>query len=63
MKTTLNSGMDWGEFALVYIDPATRDGMLFLTNGGNGVKVAMEALDLFDHDSPVAAFGREQMRK
>jgi len=58
-----NSGMDWGEFALVYIDPVTRNGMLLFTNGGNGVRVAMDALAIFDFDSPVAAYGRAQMRK
>lgn len=58
-----NSGMDWGEFALVYIDAKTRDGMLFFVNGGNGVPVVMDAMALLDADSPVAAFGRAQMRQ
>ncbi len=57
-----NSGMDWGEFALVYFDAASGDGMVYLVNGGNGVPVVMEAMEMFDPASPVLAFGRAQMR-
>ncbi len=56
-----NSGNDWGEFAIVYIEPATGDGMIIFVNGGNGVPVAMDAMALLDPDSLVAAFGRAQM--
>jgi len=56
-----NSGNDWGEFAIVYIEPATGDGMVIFVNGGNGVPVAMDAIALLDPDSLVAAFGRAQM--
>jgi CubicO group peptidase (beta-lactamase class C family) len=56
-----NSGNDWGEFAIVYIEPATGDGMVIFVNGGNGVPVAMDAMALLDPDSLVAAFGRAQM--
>ena len=58
-----NSGNDWGEFAIVYIEPATGDGMIIFVNGGNGVPVAMDAMALLDPDSLVAAFGRAQMRR
>lgn len=54
------SGMDWGEFALVYFDAATGDGMLYFVNGGNGVPVVMDAMEIFDPTSPVLAFGRAQ---
>lgn len=57
-----NSGMDWGEFALVYFDAASGDGMLYFVNGGNGVPVVMEAMEMFDPASPVLAFGRAQMK-
>lgn len=57
-----NSGMDWGEFALVYFDAATGDGMVYMVNGGNGVPVVMDAMELFDPASPVLAFGRAQMK-
>jgi CubicO group peptidase (beta-lactamase class C family) len=56
-----NSGNDWGEFAIVYIEPVTGDGMVIFVNGGNGVPVAMDAMALLDPDSLVAAFGRAQM--
>jgi CubicO group peptidase (beta-lactamase class C family) len=56
-----NSGNDWGEFAIVYMDVATRDGMVIFVNGGNGVPVAMDAMALLDPGSLVAAFGRAQM--
>jgi CubicO group peptidase (beta-lactamase class C family) len=56
-----NSGNDWGEFAIVYIEPATGNGMIIFVNGGNGVPVAMDAMALLDPDSLVAAFGRAQM--
>lgn len=58
-----NSGNDWGEFAIVYIEPATGDGIVIFVNGGNGVPVAMDAMALLDPDSLVAAFGRAQMRR
>ena len=60
-KILSNSGNDWGEFAIVYIAPATGDGMVIFVNGGNGVPVAMDAMALLDPDSLVAAFGRAQM--
>jgi CubicO group peptidase (beta-lactamase class C family) len=60
-KILSNSGNDWGEFAIVYIEPATGDGMVIFVNGGNGVPVAMDAMALLDPDSLVAAFGRAQM--
>ena len=56
-----NSGNDWGEFAIVYIEPATGDGMVIFVNGGNGVPVAMDAMALLDPGSLVAALGRAQM--
>jgi CubicO group peptidase (beta-lactamase class C family) len=55
-----NSGNDWGEFALVYIESATRNGIVIFVNGGNGVPVAMDAMALLDEGSLVAAFGRAQ---
>jgi len=58
-----NSGNDWGEFAMVYIVPATRNGLVVFVNGGNGVPVAMDAMALVDPTSLVAAFGRAQMGK
>ncbi len=57
-----NSGMDWGEFALVYFDAATGNGMVYMVNGGNGVPVVMDAMELFDPASSVLAFGRAQMK-
>jgi CubicO group peptidase (beta-lactamase class C family) len=58
-----NSGNDWGEFAMVYIELATRNGLIIFVNGGNGVPVAMDAMALVDPTSLVAAFGRAQMGK
>jgi CubicO group peptidase (beta-lactamase class C family) len=59
-KIVSNSGNDWGEFAIVYIEPATGNGMVIFVNGGNGVPVAMDAMALLDPDSLIAAFGRAQ---
>jgi len=58
-----NSGNDWGEFAMVHIEPATRNGLVVFVKGGNGVPVAMDAMALVDPTSLVAAFGRAQMGK
>lgn len=58
-----NTGNDWGEFAIVYIEPATRDGLVIFVNGGNGVPVAMDAMAMVDPLSLVAAFGRAQRGK
>jgi CubicO group peptidase (beta-lactamase class C family) len=60
-KILSNSGNDWGEFAIVYIEPATGNGMVIFVNGGNGVPVAMDAMALLDPDSLIAAFGRAQV--
>ena len=58
-----NTGNDWGEFAMVYIEPATGNGLVIFVNGGNGVPVVMDAMAMVDPASMVAAFGRAQMGK
>ncbi len=51
-----HGGDDWGEHGLAYFYPSTKDGYVVMINGGNGRYAEIDAIDLLDDRSPIAAF-------
>lgn len=53
-----HGGNDWGESGWAYFYPETGDGVVVLTNGGNGFRVLFDALDLIDDKQLLTAWFR-----
>lgn len=49
-----HGGTDFGEHAMVYFVPETRQGVVIFVNGGNGTFVALDILDLLEERHPLA---------
>lgn len=49
-----HGGTDFGEHAMVYFVPETRDGVVLFINGGNGTLLALDILDLLEEPHPLA---------
>ena len=49
-----HGGTDFGEHAMVYFVPETRQGVVIFVNGGNGTFVALDILDLIEERHPLA---------
>jgi CubicO group peptidase (beta-lactamase class C family) len=50
----LHSGADHGEKTMAFYIAERREGAVLLTNGANGMKVIMQAIDLLVHDTRLA---------
>lgn len=57
----MHSGVDWGESTLAFYFAESHDGAVILTNGANGMQVAIRAMDLLFPDSQLAADARGHM--
>lgn len=53
-----HGGNDSDEHAIGYVDPATGDGALVLTNGASGIFVLLDVLDLIDERPAIVDFYR-----
>lgn len=53
-----HGGTDFGEHAMVYFVPETREGVVIFVNGGNGTFVALDILDLLDEHHPLSVHFR-----
>ena len=51
----MHTGSDWGESTMAFYFAESRDGAVILTNGANGMKVMLAAIDLLFPDSRLAA--------
>lgn len=49
-----HGGTDFGEHAMVYFVPETREGVVIFINGGNGTLLALDILDLLEEQHPLA---------
>lgn len=58
-----HGGTDFGEHAMVYFVPETRDGVVIFVNGGNGTFVALDILDLLDQQHPLSAHFRARLEE
>ncbi|MBW3670596.1 MAG: beta-lactamase family protein [Acidobacteria bacterium] len=58
-----HGGTDFGEHAMAYFVPETRAGVLIFVNGGNGVELALEILDLLEADHPLASHFRARIAR
>jgi CubicO group peptidase (beta-lactamase class C family) len=54
----MHTGSDWGESTMALYFAESRDGAVILTNGANGMKVMLAAIDLLFPDSQLAANAR-----
>lgn len=58
-----HGGNDRGENALAYISPQTGDGAVIFVNGGNGIRLTVDVLELIDADMPLAAYYRQLLER
>lgn len=49
-----HGGTDFGEYAIAYFVPETRDGAVIFVNGGNGIDLALDVLDRIEPRHPLA---------
>lgn len=56
-----HGGTDFGEHAMVYFVPETREGLVIFVNGGNGPAVALDILDLIDPGHPLSVHFRARL--
>ncbi|HEX8393401.1 MAG TPA: serine hydrolase domain-containing protein [Longimicrobium sp.] len=54
----MHSGADWGESTLAFYFAETGDGAVILTNGANGMKVSLEAVELLFPATRLADYAR-----
>lgn len=58
-----HGGTDFGEHAIAYFVPESRDGVVVFVNGGNGVRLALDILDLIEPDHPLASHFRARIAR
>ncbi len=58
-----HGGNDAGENALVIYSPDTRDGAVIFVNGGNGIFVSTQILDIIGDEPEIAAYYRQLIER